>query len=170
MMEGLRQWLLGIVLTAFAAGLAMDLAPKGREQAYVRMVGGLLLMLALLGPLGTALREETVLPAGGFSSGVRETAEGYREKQRLALAEIIEERTEAYICDKAEALGLAVEVRVETAPGEGEIPLPAAVYIRGPYSDALGAAIQKEVGIPAEKQIWQEDEAWSEKEKAPTGS
>ena len=44
----MKSWLLGIVLTSLAAGLARQLAPKGREQAMVRLVGGLLLTLALL--------------------------------------------------------------------------------------------------------------------------
>ena len=43
----MREWLLGIVLTAFAGGLARQLAPRGREQAMVRLVSGLLLALAL---------------------------------------------------------------------------------------------------------------------------
>lgn len=46
----MRSWLLGIVLTSLAAGLARQLAPKGREQAMVRLVGGLLLALAILRP------------------------------------------------------------------------------------------------------------------------
>ena len=33
----MKQWLLGIVLTAFAGGLARQLAPSGREQAMVRL-------------------------------------------------------------------------------------------------------------------------------------
>ena len=41
----MRAWLLGIVLTAFASGLARQLAPQGREQAMVRLAGGLLLLI-----------------------------------------------------------------------------------------------------------------------------
>ena len=51
MIQGARQWLLGVVLTAFAGGLARQLAPKGRERALVGLVCGLLLTLALLEPL-----------------------------------------------------------------------------------------------------------------------
>ena len=74
-MEGLRQWLLGIVFTAFAAGLARQLAPEGREQAMVRLAGGLLVTLAILRPLGQVSWESPSLEAGAF----RLTA------QRLAL-------------------------------------------------------------------------------------
>ena len=51
MIQGVHQWLLGVTLTAFAGGLARQLAPKGREQALVALVCGLLLTLALLRPL-----------------------------------------------------------------------------------------------------------------------
>ena len=73
MMEGVRQWLLGVTLTAFAGGLARQLAPAGREQGMVRLVGGLLLVLALLSPLGSWEWEGLALPAfqeaGGSGGG-----------------------------------------------------------------------------------------------------
>ena len=47
----MKSWLLGIVLTSLAGGLARQLAPQGREQAMVRLVCGLLLALAILRPL-----------------------------------------------------------------------------------------------------------------------
>ena len=71
----MREWLLGIVLTAFAGGLARQLAPRGREQAMVRLVSGLLLALALLAPLAElpgAAWEGEALEAAAFRQRTRE--------------------------------------------------------------------------------------------------
>ena len=111
----MKQWLLGIVLTAFAGGLARQLAPSGREQAMVRLVGGLLLTLAILRPLAGLDWEGPALEAGSFQSRTAEQAEIYRKNQQEALAAIIAEKTGAYIWDKANQLGLACQVTVATA-------------------------------------------------------
>ena len=162
----MKQWLLGIVLTAFAGGLARQLAPSGREQAMVRLVGGLLLTLAILRPLAGLDWEGPALEAGSFQSRTAEQAEIYRKNQQEALAAIIAEKTGAYIWDKANQLGLACQVTVATAAGESGIPLPDTVTILGPYSPALAACIEKEVGLPAEKQIWLEETTWTEKKES----
>ena len=39
--------------------------------------------------------------------------------------------------------------------GESGIPLPDTAIITGPYDPGLSALIEKEVGIPAGKQIWE---------------
>lgn len=162
----MKQWLLGIVLTAFAGGLARQLAPSGREQAMVRLVGGLLLTLAILRPLAELDWEGPALEAGSFQSRTAEQAEIYRKNQQEALAAIIAEKTGAYIWDKANQLGLACQVTVATAAGESGIPLPDTVTILGPYSPALAACIEEEVGLPAEKQIWLEETTWTEKKES----
>lgn len=156
MMDMLRTWLLGIVLTSFAVGLARQLAPQGREQSLVRLVGGLLLVLALLRPLAEVSWEDLVVETGAFQTSAQAQAEQYRREQSAALSAVIAEKTAAYIWDKANALGLDCQVSVTTAAGESGIPLPDTVTIRGGYSEELAAVIEEEVGIPAEKQIWLE--------------
>lgn len=161
----MKQWLLGIVLTAFAGGLARQLAPQGREQAMVRLVSGLLLTLALLRPVADltgAAWEGEALEAWNLRPRTQEQAALYRKNQQQTLAAIIAEKTEAYIWDKANRLGLTCEVTVTTAAGESGIPLPETVTVRGPYSEALAVCIEEEVGIPAEKTIWLEEQAWTE--------
>ena len=159
----MRAWLLGIVLTAFASGLARQLAPQGREQAMVRLAGGLLLTLAVLRPLAGMDWEGPALEAGAFQIRTEEQAAVYRKNQQQVLSAIIEDRTEAYILDKAKQLGLAFRVEVTAAVGESGIPLPDRVVIGGPYSRELAVCVEEEVGIPAEKTIWLEGNEWTER-------
>ena len=154
----MKQWLLGVVLTAFAGVLARDLTPKGRQQAMVRLAGGLLLTLAILTPL-RGLSAPEALPEGAVELRRRtqELSETYRKDGQRALAAVIEERTQAYILDKADRLGLACRAAVTAAAGESGIPLPDTVTIYGRFSPELAACIEEEVGIPAEKIIWLEE-------------
>ncbi|MCI8438552.1 MAG: stage III sporulation protein AF [Oscillospiraceae bacterium] len=166
MIQGARQWLLGVVLTAFAGGLARQLAPKGRERALVGLVCGLLLTLALLEPLAEL---EWAAAARDWPGPAQAAlAESYRQEGQAALSAVIAEKTEAYILDKADRLGLRCAVEVAVSAGESGIPLPDAVTIRGGYSAALAACIEEEVGVPPEKQIWLEEETWTrESEQSP---
>ena len=52
------------------------------------------------------------------------------------------------------------------APGEGGIPLPESVTVRGRYSGELARWLEEEVGIPAEKQIWLEEETWQKRKES----
>lgn len=156
----IKQWLLGIVLTSLAGGLARQLAPQGKEQAIVRLVSGLLLALAILRPLAGGGWEGLEIAAGSFSLQSQAQAEVYRKNQQEALSAIIAEKTEAYILDKANQLGLECMVRVTVAAGESGIPLPVSAAIRGTYSPALAECMEEEVGIPAQEQIWLEEEIW----------
>ena len=160
MMDGVRSWLLGIVLTSLAGGLARQLAPQGKEQAMVRLVSGLLLALAILRPLAGSGWDGLEIAAGSFSLQSGEQAEIYRKNQQEALSAIIAEKTEAYILDKANRLGLECTVRVSVEAGESGIPLPASATIRGAYSPELAECMEEEVGIPAQKQFWLEEEIW----------
>ena len=129
----------------------------------VQMTAGLLLALAILRPLAGQSWEKLELGLDGFSERTEEQAAAYRKNQQDAFSAIIAEKTEAYIWDKANRLGLDCTVRVTTAAGEDGIPLPSSVVIRGPYSEALARCIEEEVGIPAGKLIWQEDEEWQKR-------
>ncbi len=153
----MKTWLLGVVLVSFAASLAQQLAPKGREQAAVRLVGGLLLVLALLRPLADVFswRGEAQAASGLFSTS-REVAEAYKKDSLDQFSAVIEEKTEAYIWNKAQALGLDCGVEVTAATGESGLPLPERVTLTGAYSQDLADWIAEEVGIPAEQQIWLE--------------
>ena len=72
------------------------------------------------------------------------------------MAERIAERTAAYISDKADALGLKVAVRVEATTGPDGVSLPEKVELTGPYSRELADFMTRELGIPAERQVWHE--------------
>ena len=55
MMDGIRQWLLGVLAAAMALSLLYALLPKGAVRGAARATGGLILLLVVL-VLGLLLR------------------------------------------------------------------------------------------------------------------
>ncbi len=163
MMAAVKSWLLGVVLTAFAASLARQLAPKGRQAAAVSLAGGLLLALALARPLVRIDWADMALPAGSFAAQSRETAADYRKKQQETLSAIIADRTEAYIWDKAAGLDGNYRFTVSVSAGESGVPLPRSVTIAGPYSRELSQWLERELGLDAAAQNWLEEGEWNTK-------
>ena len=117
------------------------------------------LLLVLLRPVLGADLEHLELDFDHYQAAVEERQEELADTQTEAMASIIAEQTEAYILDKAGELGLEVTVRVETRTEGNGIPVPWSAELTGSWSQALASALETELGIPAERQVWHEREA-----------
>ena len=155
----LKQWILGITCAALVGALAEGLAPAGRVKKAGRLAVGLLLLLAVVKPLG-GLDDRAL--AGALESyrpdrGTYEAA--LEEKSGAVLKTIIEERTNAYISDKAKTLGMDCSAEVTYYYGpDGEVR-PEAVVVQGKWTEdqrgALSRALEGELGIPAARQSFE---------------
>lgn len=142
--------------------MAEALAPAGRVKKAGRLAVGLLLLLAVVKPLGgvdghaLAGALDLYRPDGAAYEAALE------EKSGDVLKAVIEERTNAYISDKAKTLGVdcAAEVTYYYGP-DGEVR-PEAVVVRGEFTESqqgeLSRALEGELGIPAEKQSFERTE------------
>lgn len=157
-MEAVRSWLVSLVMVSMLLGLARLLTPKGSVQKIASFTGGLILLLALLRPLMEVEFSELVSDLGVYHEEVAERREELALEGEKQLERSIAERTSAYISDKAKTLGTEVSVRVKTIPSSEGIPLPAEAEITGDYSPELAEYIERDLGIPAERQVWREDE------------
>ena len=92
-----------------------------------------------------------------YEAAIQDRQQELEESGKTELAKLIEERTAAYISDKANTLGLTVTARVETETGTDGVPVPVAVRLEGERSEALTAYIEGELGIPRERQVWHEE-------------
>ena len=77
--------------------------------------------------------------------------------QKEELTALIESATEAYISDKAKSMGLTLKVRVTAETDESGMPVPIQVKVTGPWSGELSGWLETELGLPAERQVWNED-------------
>ena len=151
MIGALREWLTSIVVVTLLLSVAQTLVPEGSIRRVASFVGGLILLAVLLRPvLGTDL-ERLRLDLDGYEQALQEARQELASSGETELTERIEERTAAYISDKADALGLEVVVRVEASAG---VTLPEKAELTGAYSQELADFMARELGIPAERQVW----------------
>ena len=154
MIEAARNWVTSIAAVTMMLTVIQTLIPEGTIRKISGFTGGLLLLAALLQPVLRTDLERLRLDFSDYGRTIEKRTEELTAAGKEELADIIAGRTAAYISDKADALGLAVTVRVETEPGENDIPIPASAELEGPYSQDLADWIAQELGIPAERQVW----------------
>ena len=143
----LRQWLLGVIACALLVSMIEQLCPEGSVRRAARFTGALLLLLAML-RLPTALQPEAA-GVPGYREAVARLERELGRTSENALSEGIARGLEAYIEDKADAMGVSVRAEAETAAG-----VPERVTLRGDYSAALSEWLETSLGIAKEKQRW----------------
>lgn len=158
MMEAVRAWLTSVVLVSVLLSAAQSLIPPGTVRKAAGFTAGSSCCWCCCGRAGG----RPGASGAGFrhyQAAVEERQEELADTQTEAMASIIAEQTEAYILDKAGELGLEVTVRVETRTEGNGIPVPWSAELTGSWSQALASALETELGIPAERQVWHEREA-----------
>lgn len=156
-MESVRVYLLRITIASLSCGiLASILGKKGLCGRTVKFLCGIVVILTVIGPLVNIQTEDfkrffrdLTLNADAVTSSGQEIAIN-------EYADIINDRVEAYILDKAESLGAKLTVEVTLSE---DMPLvPCSVKLSGtisPYArKVLSDFIAKDLGINAEEQQW----------------
>ena len=160
MTEWLRSWILSMTGTALICAAALRLTPEGRVKGVVRLVCAVCMAAALLRPLlGAALVEAYPLELARYRAQGAAIAGAGTDIRRELDRDIIERETEAYILDKARAMGAeltAVHVAMRWST-EG-VWLPEAAELTGPYNAALSRLLEAELGIPRAAQNWRAHE------------
>ena len=157
MIEQLKLWVLSLAAAALLLGLADALVGQRGMKRVLRLAGGILLIVVLLGPLGQAGSLDLDGALADYSGAVARREAELREEQEEALSAVIETDLCEYIWDKARELGLDVTVSVATRMGSGGVPIPDRVRIGGAYDETLSQWLQEELGLAPEQQIWQEE-------------
>ena len=157
MMDGIRQWLLGILAAAMGLSLLYALLPKGAVRAAAKATGGLILLLAVLGPAARLDLSDLAVRYEDLSRDMEQQAETYRREGQAQLELGIRQRTAAYISEKAASLGIDCRVQVEVRTEDG-LPLPYGASLDVERDQVLSDYMAQELGIPASRQSWQPEE------------
>lgn len=152
MMEHVRQWLSSIVVVSLLLSVVQSLVPKGSLRRVASFLSGLVLLAVLLEPFPKLDLEG--LKLWDLQEETEKVRRQLETEQETALKAGIAEQTGAYISDKAAALGLTVQARVETRTGEDGVPLPWSADMEGEYAEELAQWIEAELDIPRERQVW----------------
>ena len=157
MMDGIRQWLLGVLAAAMALSLLYALLPKGAVRGAARATGGLILLLVVLGPLAGLDLSDLALRYEDLSRDMERQAEAYRQEGQAQLELGIQQRTAAYISEKAAQLGLSCQPEVICQLRDG-VPFPVEVVLDIPEDSGLAQLIADDLGIDRAHQHWRETE------------
>jgi stage III sporulation protein AF len=156
-MTWLKDWLLGIVAAALAVALAQSLTPEGTVKKVGRLVGGLILLLAVVKPLAQLDVDALAVTAAAYSDSASEAAQAGEE----TLKTLIAQKVGAYIVDKGDALGLSCTAQVTVAQDEAGWPIPWAVTVTGTWTEeqraALSRTVEEDLDIPAQRQSFQRE-------------
>ena len=155
----LREWVMGLSAAALVCAIAMELTPKGAVKGVLRMVCGMVLAAALLGPLLRLDLEDYALRL----SQSRETAArvvGAAEETAARLdRRSIERELEAYCLEEAERRGAALSGVTVTLRWSTEgVWVPETVALDGAYDAGLSAWLTAELGVGPAAQTWRTDE------------
>jgi len=156
-MEGIPQYLISVTAAALFCGIINSFTmKKSTGSTIIKLLTGLLMVVTVLSPWPNIdLREFTdyTLDLSADAQEAMSVGEVYAKSQTQ---EIINQRTQAYILDKAALLG--IEVNVAVTLDDGSPPKPRGVTISGeasPYAkNVLQQYIESNLAIPKENIIW----------------
>ena len=156
-MDGIREYLVQVTAAALVCGIVNTIVgKKGSVAATVRVMTVILMTVTMASPL-VRLRVSGI---SDFFRDIRFDSEVYSQQgsdaSKDAVSDIIKERAEAYILDKAASVG--ADIRVELELSEDALPVPVSVTLSGAVSPAgrrrLQEMIRDDLGIPLEAQKW----------------
>ena len=156
MIEAMQSWMISVAAAAFLVSLSQSLIPEGTVRKIAGFAGGLILLLVMIKPFPGVDISGLSLGYEDYAEEISQRQEELKAQSDRTLGELIAEKTEAYILDKAAALGVDCTVRVLTEPGEDGTPIPAGAELTGQKSDALRDYMERELGIPKERQVYHE--------------
>lgn len=156
-MEDLQAYVLSVTAGAVLCTLAvMIVGEKGTSAAIVRLICGIIMASIVIKPLGNLVSVNLSGYYGDLEAQAAAAVSAGTETAYRLTSERIKEQTCSYILDKAESLGLSLEVDVTL--DRGTIPVPIQVSISGHASpsarSALTQIISQDLGIGKEDQIW----------------
>ena len=148
------EYVLSLTAAAMISGILLSVLPEGASRQVVRMACGIFLAVTALSPM-TRFQlpdlDRMLQDQMNMAQAVAGRGEAMAETERLSL---IKQGLEAYILDKAGALGIRItpEVALDTRG------IPTKIRITGPVSEPerrqLEALIEEHLGIPKEDQQW----------------
>lgn len=153
-MTAVREWLVSVICAAVAVAVAESMVPEGSMKKLVSMTGGLVLLILLVRPLGDVELDRLELEYQDYAAAIERRTEELKTENMQELIEIIELETAAYISDKARELGLDCRAKVRCRTDEDGVPYPYSVTVDGAASEELRSWMERELNIPAERQVF----------------
>lgn len=150
------RYVLSLITAALIGGILTGLLPGSSCGKALKLLCGIFLMAAVLRPLGSLTLPDLDTWLESWDREAEAAARVGEDYLQAQKRQVISQRLEAYILDKAEQLGAQLTAKV-TLDGQD---CPEAVTLEGTWSqtqqEQLRQLLETELGIPKERQQWQE--------------
>ena len=156
-MTALVTWLTAVASVSLLLSLVRLLVPKGALGDTAAFIGGLILLIVMLEPLVHIDPAAVSLDTQAYRQAVEQRRQALTQAQAAEWKRRIEADIETYISDKAQTMGLSIQIRITAQAGDDGVPMPVLVELTGPWSQPLSQWLEETVGLPAERQVWNEN-------------
>ena len=153
-MSFLTKWLLSVIATAFLVSVCEALIPDKKVREVGKLIGGLLMILALLTPLLQLQTKSLDFSLEDYIAQTEEKEALYRNQQEENYDALIKEKCESYIETAASELGLSVHPDVQITHTEDGTYQIENVGLDIPYHAEFSQWITQELGVAAQDQSW----------------
>lgn len=156
----MMNWVKNVFAASLLSSLAMTLCPAGRVRSVTRMVCGIVCALAMVSPILTIDLTQVSVGLEAYREQARILQENGEEEGKMQERTYIEEQCAAYILGKAEENALEIDGATIEARWDDEALLwyPWSAELDGFFDVTLSALIEGELGIPAMRQYWRQDD------------
>ena len=158
MTQAVRDYLLGVVAAAMMSVIVLTLVPKGTVHRTLTFLCGMTIILAALGPIAKLDFDHMAQSLAKARIRAEEAAGGVTADNTELIAELIKEKTESYIWDKADGLGFTPTGVTAEIRSDGSYPYPYSVEISGVCTpeqrDRMTRDLEQNLAIPAQRQEW----------------
>lgn len=156
-MESFGAYILSVAAGAMICTAATALLKNcGNSSTVLKLVCGVIMAVIVIRPLDGILLPDLQGYILDLEGSTAAAVQAGTEQRYLLLNDRITEQTQAYILDKAESLGMTLEVSVEL--DQGTVPVPVRITLIGKASPSAKAALQEfiaeNLGIGKEDQVW----------------
>ena len=156
-MEFIRQYLLSVIVVSVICAIVRILTrDKGAASEIIKLVCGIFIVVTLISPWNKISLSGIDNYIDDFTADAEAITTQASLLAKEEQAKIIKEQTEAYIQDKALAIGVLLDADAsvsELSPGQPEsIEITANT---SPYQrQQIAQWIETDLGIPEDRQIW----------------
>ncbi len=157
-MQGLAAYFTRILACLFLFSVLKSLFHTSKQYGLVQLAGSLCLILVILAPLRGITAEDMSRAISKIQ--LQDFAGSYEENtlQQPLMKELIQEKTQTYILDKAREFRFEPRFLEVTICDEGAVPYPTGLTIRGMYTQMqrleLSKWIESTLAIPQDSQTW----------------
>lgn len=155
MSHAIGKYLLSVASSAMLLSLSQAMLPKGAVRQIAGFIGGLLVILTVLSPVVSIDPDELSRYVSAFSVDME--TDGITDNSQI-LSDIIKQRCESYILDKAKELGANLEVSIVLCE-DTHYPYPVSVILKGQVTPEQKMSITEmiclDMGIAPQQQEWE---------------